>query len=236
MTDRIILKGNSKLLMPVITQIMAVHQLLEQKDVGTIYADVSQKNTVERKKRPKLVLYFLEDTDFERTGRRSRTPHGRKRDDGVISFRLMDETTYSFTEANGRVLGQKVKETFGANGGFIWNKGKTYYSYSDWAKGYQLQLLCKNSTEAKRIVTTTLSIKGHTPGWGNLQQIKNDQEDLKYPATPGTEIIMGETINKPVERPIVDVRFQYAYVKLDGLETPVNIYDRTGKRPKVLVR
>lgn len=222
--------------MPVITQIMAMHQLLEQKDIGIIYADVSQKNTVLRKKKPQLVLYFREDSNFRPTGTRSTVPHGRKRDDGVISFRLMDETTYTFTEANGTALGNKIKEVFGANGGFIWNKGKTYYSYTDWDKGYQLQLLCRNSTEAKRITTATLSIKNDIPNWKNLQQVKNDQESLAYPVAPGTEIIMGETVQKPEERPIVDVRFQYAYVKLDGVREPVNLYDRLGKRRKALVR
>lgn len=235
MTDRIVLKGNSKLLMPVITEIMAVHQLLDQKDVGTIYADKSQDISVNRREKPKLVLYFLEDSDFRPTGKKSTTPHGRKRDDGVISFRLMNETKETFTKANGKVLGQKIKEVFGTNGGFVWNKGKTYYSYTDWEKGYQLQLLCRSKTEAKRVATATLSIKGDTPDWENLQEVTNDQENSKYPVNPGTEVVMGETINKPVIRPVVDVRFQYAYVKLSKVLEPVTLYDRTGRRVGALV-
>lgn len=235
MTDRIILKGSSKLLMPVITQVMAVHQLLEQKDIGTIYADISQTNTVYRKHKPKLVLYFREDSDFVPTGTQSTTPHGRDRKDSIISFRLMDETSQTFSEANGTALGQKIKEVFGADGGFIWNKGKTLYSYTDWEKGYQLQLLCRNEVEAKRVTTAALSIKNDTPDWRNLQEVKNDQEALRYPVNPGTQVIMGKTVNKPVERPTVDVRFQYAYVKLSGVKEPVTLYDRRRKRTGALV-
>lgn len=235
MTERIILKGSSKLLMPVITELMALHQIIEQKDIGAIYADISKADTVYRKHKPKLTLYFRQDSDFVPTGNQSTVPHGRNRDEAIISFRLMNETTTSFSEANGTTLGQKIKEVFGSNDGFIWHKGKTLYSYTDWEKGYQLQLLCRNDVEAKRITTATLSIKNDTPDWKNLQEVKNDQEALRYPANPGTQIVMGKTVNKPVERPIVNVRFQYAYVKLSGVKEPVTLYDRRRKRPGALV-
>lgn len=236
MTGRILLSGRSEMLKPIITELLAFRQIIDEKDVGIIYESIDHRNTVKRVGKPRIFLVFKEDTDFKKTGSRSTVPHGRRLDTAIISFRLMDETTKSFTEANGKALGTKIKQAFGAGDGFIWNKGRTLYSYTEWEKGYQLQLLCKTKSEAKRITTAVLSLKSDAPDWRFLQEVQSDQEVEKYPANPGTDIIMGETIDKPNLRPVIDVRFQYAYAKLDGLKEPVTLYDRTGKRVRALVK
>jgi hypothetical protein len=235
MNDRIILKGHSKLLKPIITEIMAFHQLLEAKDVGTIYAYHNDLNSVRRVGKPKLTLYFLEDTDFVKKAVPNKRYEGLRRKDGLIRVRLMDETTQSFSKANATALANKIKAVFGVNGGFVWNKGKTMYSYSDWELGYQFQLLCRSETEAKRIVTATLSLQSHSPDWKNFNTVKNNEEALKYPENPGNHIVMGETLPLPQERSLVDVRFQYSYVNLDGVKEPVDLYSRVNRRAKALV-
>ena len=224
MTERIIVKGNTKLLKPVITEIMALYQLLENKDLGTIYAHHNDLESVRRIGKPKVNLYFLEDTDFNKRATPNNKREGVRRRDGLIRFRLMDESTRTFSKANATTLANKIKQVFGANGGYVWNKGKTMYSYNDWELGYQFQLLCKSETEAKRIISSVLSLQDHTPNFKKFNEVKNDQEALTYPEDPGTQIIMGETVNIPKVRPLVDVRFQYGYIKLDGLKEPVNLY------------
>lgn len=235
MTDRIILKGNSKLLKPIITEIMALHQLLESKDVGTIYAYHNDLDSVKRVGKPKVNLCFLEDSNFVKKAAPNNRYEGLRRKEGIIRFRLMDETTQSFSKANATALANKIKAVFGANGGFIWNKGKTMFSYTHWELGYQFQLLCRSETEAKRIITATLSLQNHTPDWKNFNTVKNNQEALKYPENPGNHIVMGETLPLPVERSLIDVRFQYAYVQLDGLKEPVDLYSRINRRAKAIV-
>lgn len=236
MSDLIYLKGTPKELKPIIMQIMGMYQLLESKDVGTIYAYTNDLNSVKRVGKPKITLYFLEDSNFNKKAPPNKIAEGRRRQEGVIRFRLMDETTQSFSKGNGVALGTKIKEVFGHNQGFVWNKGKTLYSYNDWERGYQFQLLCKTKTEAKRIITAVHSLQNHTPDWKNFNIVENDVESIKYPEDPGNHIVMGETIPLPKERPIVDVRFQYAYVKLDGVIEPVTLYDRRNKRAGALVR
>lgn len=236
MNAPIILKGSSKLLKPVITQIMAIHQLLEAKDMGTIYAHTNDLDSVRRVGKPKVLLYFLEDTDFNKLAPPNNIQEGRRRRDGVISFRLMDETTLTLSKANATLIATKIKQVFGSNGGFVWVKGKTMYSYTDWEKGYQFQLLCKNPTEAKRIVSSTLTIQNHVPNWKFFNTVKNDEELIKYPEVPGTQLVMGEVVPIPKQRPLVDVRFQYGYVDLDGVQEPINLYDRRNKLPRVLVK
>lgn len=234
MADKIILKGYPNQLKPLITHLIAVRELIESKDVGTIYAYTNDLESVKRIGKPKVTLYFLEDTNF-REGTTSTTPRGKRRIEGVIRFRLMNESTQTFSKANGTTLGTRIKQVFGANNGFVWSKGKTLYNYNDWENGYQLQLLCRTKAEAKRVTTAVLSLQGHTPDWKRLFENENDQEAVVYPENPGSQVVMGETVPIPRSRPNVDVRFQYAYVKLDGLMEPVNLYDRTRKRNKVLV-
>lgn len=229
MTDRIILKGNSKLLMPVITEIMAVHQLLEQKDIGTIYADDNTSPPVKRRGRPKINLYFMQDTNFKKTGTQSTTPHGRRRERGLISFRLMNETPQTFSEANQKAIGLKIKQIFGSNGGYIWEKGKDLYAYTDWDLGYQLELLTRTETEARRIVTSVLSIQNHKPNWVKLTHSNAVEPSLKYPLLPAKKTVAGKEVQPWEQRPVVDVRFQYAYAVVEGLFDPIDLYDRTHK-------
>ena len=235
MSDLIYLKGTSKELKPIIMHLMGMRQLLKSKDVGTIYATTNELESVRRRNQPKVTLYFLEDSSFNKKAPPNKITEGARRQEGIIRFRLMNETTQSFSKANGITLGNKIKEVFGANNGFVWNKGKTLYSYADWSEGYQFQLLCKTKTEAKRIVNAVLSLQNHTPNWENFNTIENDLENIKYSENPGSHVVMGETIPLPKQRPIVDVRFQYAYVKLNGVKEPITLYDRRNKRPGALV-
>lgn len=235
MTDKVILRGYPNQLAATITHLIAIREIIETKDIGTIYGSFDSRETVRRVGKPKITLYFLEDSNFDKTAPPNNIYEGRRRQEGVIRFRLMSESTQSFSQVNGRMLGTKIKEVFGANNGFVWQKGKTMYSYGDWQRGYQFQLLCKTETEAKRIITAVHSLQNHTPNWQYFNTIKNDQEASKYPENPGSQIVMGETIPIVQVRPLVEVRFQYAYIKLDGVKEPVNLYDRTGKRPRVLV-
>lgn len=235
MNEKIRLQGTKKELMQIIPQMSALYQLIESKDIGTIYAYNNDLNSVRRKAKPKVSLYFIEDSNYNKLAAPNNISEGLRRQEGLIRFRLMNESTQSFSQANATTLARKIKEVFGSSGGFTWNKGKTMYSYSNWDMGYQFQLLCRSEAEAKRIITATLSLQNHTPDWKNFNTQKNDQEDSKYPENPGSHIVMGETVPLPKERPLVDVRFLYAYLNLDGVKEPINLYDRRNKRPNSLV-
>lgn len=229
------LQGTKQELMELIPQLMALYQLIDAKDLGTIYAYHNDLNSVRRVGKPKVNLFFLEDSNFNKKAAPNKIAEGQRRQKGLIRFRLMDESTQSFSKGNATTLATKIKDVFGSNGGFVWNKGKTMYSYCDWLKGYQFQLLCKTETEAKRIISSTLSLQNHIPDWKNFNTQENDQKATKYPENPGTHIVMGETLPIIHERPLVDVRFQYAYVSLDGVNEPVNLYARNNRRTKSLV-
>lgn len=235
MGEKIVLKGNITSLKEQIAEILAFNQLLRSKDLGTIYAYSNDLESVKRVGKPKVTLFFLQDTNFNSAASSNNFPEGRRRQEGVIRFRLMNESTSTFSTANATAIGTKIKQIFGANNGYVWKKGKTMYSYNEWERGYQFQLLCRTEAEAKRIITSVLSIQSHTPNWLNFNTVQNDQEATKYPEAPGTQVVMGESVPRPKVRPLVDVRFRYAYVKLDGVIEPVTLFDRTGQRTGALV-
>ena len=180
-----------------------------------------------RRTKPKVTLYFQEDLDDIEPGYGPVT--------GEISFRIMDESTTSLTPTKATQLAQKVKSEFVTGGGFVWKKGRNYYSYSDWAKGYQLQLLCRSETDAKALVGKVLDLQTHSPQWEYFNATENDQPATAFPTVPQKETILGKSRRLPRRRPVAAVRFQYALLHLAGLANPVCLVDRSGTWPDPVV-
>ncbi|NJL61818.1 MAG: hypothetical protein HC903_08290 [Methylacidiphilales bacterium] len=173
----------------------------------------------QRKFKPQIQLYFQEDHNDVDAGYSPIT--------GEISFRLMNQESTTLSNSEVTTYANKVKTAF-AQPSFVWKKGKELYSYTDWDKGYQLQLLCRNETEAKRVVEQVLDIQSHSPNWERLR--KNEAVDAasSYPTVPGTQTILGKSRKKPRRRPIADVRFQYALLHVHGLSRAITLVDRSG--------
>lgn len=123
MTAPIILKGSTKLLRPAITQLMAIHQLLENLDIESNSNDSEFYGS--RRYNPQIRLFFKEDTDYNQN---TNEPgyQGRRRLVGQLTFRLMDETSESIGKGELTQIATKIKNIFGANNGYIWEKVKNY--------------------------------------------------------------------------------------------------------------
>lgn len=180
-----------------------------------------------RKFLPQIQLYFLEDLED--------VDEGYKRVSGEISFRLMNQTAETLSEAELRSYGNKVKASFGAANGFVWKKGKVQATYFDSKRGYRLKVHCRTDTEGKRVIEQALDIQSHTPDWKYLNISQNDEVSQAYPIIPPTDVILGRTRRLPRKRPIADVRFQYAVSHIWGLPNPVVLFDRVFKFRKALV-
>lgn len=175
---------------------------------------------VKRKTKPKIELYFLEDlNDIE---------PGYSPVSGEISFRLMDETSTSLTEAKLLSYGNKIKSIFATGNGYIWRKGKEMVTYSDWEKGYQLQILCRDKTDGKQLINKVLDIQNDTPDWAKANLNKNEEESQAFPTNPGIQLILGKSRKKPRRRPIADVRFRYATIHIHGITLPIPLVDLSG--------
>ncbi|MBE9065132.1 hypothetical protein IQ260_00500 [Leptolyngbya cf. ectocarpi LEGE 11479] len=185
------------------------------------------RTDVRRRTRPKISLYFIEDANDVETGY---APV-----DGTISFRLMDHTPSSITPVIAQTYAQRIKSNFDIGGGFVWKKGKNMYSYSDWPNGYQLQLLCRTDTEARRIVDAVLDVQSHVPDWSYFNEKINAEPASAFPIIPDIDRAYGEQRRQPRRRPVADVRFQYATLEVLGVANPVVLVDRSGVLPTALV-
>lgn len=180
-----------------------------------------------RRFKPQIFLYFLEDQDD--------VEQGYARVAGEIKFRLMNQTAETLSEAELRSYANKVKTNFGAANGFVWKKGKLLASYADPKRGYKMQLLCRNESEAKKVVEQVLDIQSHTPDWKYLNVSQNQETSSAYPTIPPTDFILGRSRRLPRKRPIADARFQWAVAHIWGLPNPVVLYDRVFRYKAPLV-
>ena len=185
------------------------------------------KQTVRRNTHPKITLYFMEDL--------SDVADGYDPVDGQISIRMMDYDQSTITEAIARTHATRIKTAFSAGSGFVWKKGKIMCSYTDWEKGYQLQLLCRTEAEGRRVVEQMLDIQNDSPDWSRLNITENAEPTQSYPTIPDLDRAYGKNRRQPRRRPIADVRFKTALLHVLGVPEPIILVDRSGIYPTALV-
>lgn len=171
-----------------------------------------------RKFMPQIKLVFREDLED--------VEPGYPPVEGEITFRLMGSA--DITKSQAEVFATRVKLAFGAGGaGYLWRKGKDMATYTDWAKGYQLQILTRSEAEAREVITKVLDIQNDAPNWAKLNYSENAAPAEAYPTIPDRELIYGELRRLPRKRPVADCRFQYALLHLHGVAAPIVLYDRS---------
>ena len=170
--------------------------------------------------RPQITLYFCEkaeDVDPDYNPLRSQ-----------VSIRLQDEKYNTITQAKLENLAIKIKNTF-AIPRYRWRRGKEAYYYKDREKLYDLRIVSRNETEAKKLVENVLDLQNDTPDWNYLRLNKAVQETTTYPTNPGTEVILGKTTKKRRYRPIGDVYFIGAFAHIYNKNKPIPLVDITGR-------
>jgi hypothetical protein len=153
-----------------------------------------------------------------------------------VSLRLMNETTDTLTKAEALIIANKIKTLFSTAVPFHWKRGKELFSYIDQSKGYYFQLLCFNSTEAKKVIEQVLDIRGHEPTWKLLNTKINSEPVSSYPTIPVTKTIMGKPYKQPRRRPVGTVHFTHAVLHIHGKPNPVVLVDSDKRYPESLVR
>lgn len=225
MANKIVVNGSEQLLKPIITQLMAIQQLMEgvtSENTGS----GAELSTPKRKNKPQIILYFLEKkADVEK---------GYRPVPGEIKFRIMDKESDTLTQADVQALAERIKAKF-AQPQLAWYKGKEMVSYTDWEKGYQLQILCRDKAVGRAIVGQVLDIRSHSLDSKNLNHTVTEGAMERYPTIPERVLILGESHKLERQRPMATVWFQYAELRLWGRLEPVTLVDLTGKRLKPVV-
>jgi hypothetical protein len=165
------------------------------------------------KYKPQVKLYFQERLTVSSPGNRIR---GARQE---ITFRLMDKTSETITKTDAERLATAIKREL-TNPLLIIEKGKYKATYLDEEHGYDFRLLVESETEAIRVIRKILEIRSDTYNDNYFQFIKNNRT---YSMTPGTHRVYGQTIDKPILRPTVPVRFRYAQLLVYGRTSHINL-------------
>lgn len=179
---------------------------------------------------PQVVLYFKEDLSDVDTGY---API-----EAEISFRLVNESSQTYTEAKARLLANKVKQEFtmaGAGGrtGYRWKKGRVKLSYRNPDDGYQLLINAFSEVEGKEVLNKVLDLQGHVLDGDKLSI---SQLDSTPPIVPPIQMIYGKSRRLPRKRPVGFVRFIYADLHIHGMPNAITLLDMSRRRSKPLVK
>ncbi|MEH2145293.1 hypothetical protein [Nostoc sp.] len=141
-------------------------------------------------------------------------PRGKQPKDAQISWRLMTETTESFTFAKMNDVATLVYQQFFQNR-FSFNKGKFIGWYISPPDGLNLQLYCLDETEAERVAKYVVQAVGKT--WDD-KIFKITKPKRSNEITSEQIIILGKQKNTPVWRPNITVNAYKANINVWGAE------------------
>lgn len=190
---------------------------------GSLLSEVDETITY----RPKITLFFRENA--------SDAEAGYKPVEMEVSFRLVDETTTTITPSKLTTLANKIKTQFGTGQGYLFRKGRKQIYYRQLNKGYQFFLLARELADGKNLIREILSLNGDTYDDTILKISETENETLAFPYNPGFVNILGKRKTKPRRRPMVNVRFRYAYATIHGYNKPVYLYSKNTYIPDALV-
>ncbi|MEA5601076.1 hypothetical protein [Nostoc sp. UHCC 0252] len=199
---------------------MLLRKLFFEFDVGQaqalqapIYGIPVPEHQRDIKYKPQVKLHFQERLTVSSPGDRTR---GARQE---ITFRLMNESSDTISRADAERLATAIKRDL-TKPLLIIEKGKYKATYLDDEHGYDFRLLVENEAEGIRVIKKILEIQGHSYNDDYFQFVKNNRT---YSMTPGTHRVYGQTINKPVLRPTVPVRFRYAQLLIYGRSAHINL-------------
>lgn len=178
--------------------------------------------------RPKITLFFKEDAEDAEAGYEPVEMQ--------VSWRLINEKTSTITESELRTIANKIKANFGTSNGKIFKKGRKMVRYRNREQGYDFLIRARDLTEGKDLIREILSMNGDTLDTKILKVSEVDSESDAFPYNPGTQLILGKRKPKPRRRPLVNVRFRYAYATVHGYNKPIYLYSRSSFIPDALVQ
>jgi hypothetical protein len=176
--------------------------------------------------RPQVFLYFAQDHNS--------IPKGKRAVEAQISFRLMNETSQTMTEAKAKTLANQIKSELCPANGYVFSKGKEKVTYLDRENGYDLRILATSELEGEGVVKKILGIRNHAYNPDNFNFHSPKRHGITNPV--GTDLVYGKKRPKKRWRPSANVRFQWAYLVVYGLERAIYLVDRTGNHLDALVR
>lgn len=191
---------------------------------GDLLNELSEENAY----KPKITLFFKEDDDDVDPDYQPVRME--------VSWRLVDETSSSISKAELTTIANKIKTNFASGNGYVFKKGRKIVSYRQKSKGYEFLIRARTLADGKNLIRDILSMNGDPLESGLLKISEVDDETDAFPYNPGTQTILGKKHPKVRKRPLVNVRFRYAYASIYGVKRPIYLYSRTHAIPDALVK
>jgi hypothetical protein len=180
-----------------------------------LYGIPIEEYDTRKKYKPQVKLHFYQDDDS--------IPPKRRGTEAELTFRLVNETAQTITEADLNALALRIKSEFGASNGYRWRKGHILCTYRSPEDGMNLHVYAFNESEAREVINKICDVA--------VQPFNDDflavhESRRSWPTNPGTQMILGKARPKPIERPVAYVRFRKATISIHGLPVPIKLVAR----------
>jgi hypothetical protein len=158
---------------------------------------------------------------------------GENKAEAETSFRIMNKTDDSkiplsiIDKSDLRRYAEKIKQEFATSNLFVWQKGKEAFSYKNRWQGFDGQWwLCRNEAAGRALLTKLLAITELPLDNSKTRLSKATDENLAFPVDPPDVLVLGEPVPQYKERPLVDVVFYQAEIKLSKMRLPIPLVER----------
>lgn len=182
--------------------------ILIDKDDAPVILPSYENISISALDKPQVHLRFIERKGTAIVARRRRA-------EALISFRLMDKTISTVTQADINELKREIGLAFPSS--YQVKKGRIKYSYRDKKNGFEFILTLQNETEAREVITKVVGIRDKTPDWDFLSASTSE----KNFTVRKTISILNKIEKLPLDRPIADCYLKEAVIRFGNLKTIV---------------
>lgn len=158
---------------------------------------------------------------------------GENKAEAETSFRIMNKTDNPtkiplplIDKSDLRKYAEKIKQEFGTPL-FVWQKGREAFSYKNRWQGFDGQWwLSRNEAVGRALLLKLLAIQELPLDNSKMRISKATDENLAFPLNPPPITVLGEVTPQDAERPLVDVSFYRAEIKLAKMRSPIPLVER----------
>lgn len=157
---------------------------------------------------------------------------GEQRAKGETSIAIMNRSDdpksplQKIDKSDLREYAQRIKNNF-ATPLFTWQKGRKIISYKNRWQGFDGQWwLCRNETAGRELLTKLLAVLELPLDRAAIRFSEATDEELAFPLNPPEIQVLGQAVPQDNERPLVDVQFWRAEIKLAKLRSPIALVER----------
>jgi hypothetical protein len=150
-----------------------------------------------------------------------------------ISFRIMNKSDDpksplpKIDKSDLRALANKIRSELATPNLYVWQKGKDVISYKNRWQGFDGQWwLCRNRTVGKNLLAKLLAILDLPLDPAAIRFSEADDPQIAFPSNPPDIVVLGEVTPQDSKRPLVDVTFHRAEIKLAKMRSPIALVQR----------